>query len=62
MVAYTKANPGKMNYSSGGYGTPAHLAALKAHGPCPFHRHSFAPVRAAAGEATPSEAPNLFNL
>ena len=45
-----------------GYGTPAHLAALKAHGPCPFHRHSFAPVRAAAGEATPSEAPNLFNL
>ena len=46
-----------------GYGTPAHLAALKAHGPCPYHRTSFAPVRAAAGEAAPnSEAPNLFNL
>jgi len=28
-----------------GYGTPAHLAALKAHGPCPEHRRSFAPVR-----------------
>lgn len=28
-----------------GYGTPAHLAALRAHGPCPHHRHSFAPVR-----------------
>ncbi len=29
-----------------GYGTPAHLAALRAHGPCPQHRRSFAPVRA----------------
>lgn len=28
-----------------GYGTPAHLAALRAHGPCPQHRRSFAPVR-----------------
>jgi ribonuclease HII len=31
-----------------GYGTPAHLAALRAHGPCPEHRRSFAPVRALA--------------
>lgn len=29
-----------------GYGTAAHLAALKLHGPCPEHRRSFAPVRA----------------
>lgn len=28
-----------------GYGTPAHLAALRTHGPCPEHRRSFAPVR-----------------
>lgn len=27
-----------------GYPTPAHLAALQAHGPCPLHRRSFAPV------------------
>lgn len=27
-----------------GYGTAAHLAALRAHGPCPEHRRSFAPV------------------
>jgi ribonuclease HII len=27
-----------------GYGTALHLAALKAHGPCPIHRRSFAPV------------------
>lgn len=29
-----------------GYATPRHLAALAAHGPCPLHRRSFAPVRA----------------
>ncbi|MBA3826174.1 MAG: ribonuclease HII [Ktedonobacterales bacterium] len=28
-----------------GYGTPQHLAALQALGPCPAHRRSFAPVR-----------------
>ena len=32
-----------------GYSTPAHLAALAAHGPCEQHRRSFAPVRAALG-------------
>ncbi|KRG63120.1 ribonuclease HII [Stenotrophomonas humi] len=32
-----------------GYGTPFHLAALRAHGPCPQHRRSFAPVRASLG-------------
>jgi ribonuclease HII len=31
-----------------GYSTPAHMAALALHGPCPQHRRSFAPVRAAA--------------
>ena len=28
-----------------GYGTAVHLAALRAHGPSPVHRRSFAPVR-----------------
>lgn len=28
-----------------GYGTALHLAALRSHGPSPFHRRSFAPVR-----------------
>lgn len=28
-----------------GYGTPAHLTALRTHGPCIEHRRSFAPVR-----------------
>lgn len=34
-----------------GYGTPAHLAALRRHGPCPQHRRSFAPVRACLVQA-----------
>jgi ribonuclease HII len=29
-----------------GYGTPGHLAALRAHGPCEIHRRSFEPVHA----------------
>ncbi|MGA9776962.1 MAG: ribonuclease HII [Limisphaerales bacterium] len=28
-----------------GYGTARHLAALTAHGPCPIHRKSFAPLK-----------------
>lgn len=31
-----------------GYGTAEHMAALERFGPCPIHRHSFAPVEAAA--------------
>lgn len=30
-----------------GYGTDAHIAALREHGPCPAHRRSFAPVSGA---------------
>ena len=30
--------------SNKGYSTPKHLAALRAHGPSPLHRQSFAPV------------------
>lgn len=29
-----------------GYGTALHMQRLRAHGPCPAHRRSFAPVRA----------------
>jgi len=35
-----------------GYATPEHLAALRAHGPSPHHRYSFAPVREASCWAT----------
>lgn len=30
-----------------GYGTPQHLAAIAAYGPCPIHRRSFAPFKPA---------------
>ena len=30
-----------------GYGTATHLDALRAHGPCPWHRRSFSPVKEA---------------
>jgi ribonuclease HII len=37
--------PGYGFASHKGYGTPTHLAALAALGPCAIHRRSFAPVR-----------------
>lgn len=40
-----------------GYPSPDHLAALRSHGPCPEHRRSYAPVRAAleaSGMRTPA--------
>ena len=36
-----------------GYPTAAHLAALARFGPCPIHRRSFAPVRAAVAQCAP---------
>jgi ribonuclease HII len=33
-----------------GYGTPEHLAAIQARGPCPIHRQSFAPFRPAQAD------------
>jgi ribonuclease HII len=33
-----------------GYGTAEHLAAIAAHGPCPIHRRSFAPLKPAERE------------
>jgi len=35
-----------------GYGTAAHLDALKAHGACPQHRRSFAPVKLVPAQIT----------
>jgi ribonuclease HII len=47
MVEFDREYPGYGFSSHKGYGTPEHLAALKERGPCPIHRHSFAPVRSA---------------
>lgn len=46
-----------------GYPTETHVQALRLHGPCPIHRRSFAPVRAAIaaggyGTGTPDDGPD----
>lgn len=47
MVALDRRWPGYGFGQHKGYPTPAHMEALKRLGPCPEHRHSFAPVRSA---------------
>lgn len=42
-----------------GYGTPLHLERLAAHGACPEHRRSFAPVRATLTRDLPPAEPML---
>jgi ribonuclease HII len=44
--------------SHAGYGTKAHLAAIAEHGPCPYHRFSFSPLKPA--EPIPAPKPDLF--
>lgn len=45
MARLSLAYPAYGFISHVGYGTAAHRAALKAHGPCPAHRYSFAPIK-----------------
>lgn len=44
MAEADRVWPGYGFACNSGYGTPAHLAALRKLGPCPIHRFSFAPV------------------
>ena len=44
MVEYDKEFPVYGFRKHKGYGTKAHLISLSAHGPCPIHRMSFAPI------------------
>lgn len=44
MIAYAVQFPGYGFERHKGYGTKAHLEALRSLGPCPIHRRSFAPV------------------
>jgi len=45
MDAIAAAYPVYRFEENKGYGTPDHLQALRAHGPCDVHRRSFRPVR-----------------
>jgi ribonuclease HII len=53
MVEFDREYPGYGFAGHKGYGTPEHLAALKERGPCPIHRHSFAPLRSAPADLFP---------
>ncbi len=44
MLKYNKEYPEYGFAQHKGYGTDHHIAQLKAHGPCPIHRKSFAPI------------------
>jgi len=50
LVAMEDEYPGYGFAAHKGYGTRVHLEALTRLGPCPAHRRSFAPVRAAADQ------------
>ena len=45
MAAYSQTYPGYGFERHKGYGTKAHRAALKQHGPCPLHRMSYRPLQ-----------------
>lgn len=49
MEGLDALHPGYGFAAHKGYGTPAHLTALRALGPCAVHRRSFAPVQEALG-------------
>ncbi|HTY08809.1 MAG TPA: ribonuclease HII [Candidatus Edwardsbacteria bacterium] len=51
MRGFERDYPGYGFARHKGYGTAAHLAALRRLGPCPIHRASFAPVRALLDES-----------
>ena len=44
MIGHAESHPHYGWHSNKGYGCPAHLKALREHGPSPLHRRSFAPV------------------
>lgn len=44
MLAHAESYPHYGWHTNMGYAAPAHLKALREHGPCPLHRRSFAPV------------------
>ncbi|MGH7968227.1 MAG: ribonuclease HII [Limisphaerales bacterium] len=50
MVEYEKQFPGYGFAEHKGYGTPQHLAAIEALGPCALHRRTFSPFRPMAQE------------
>lgn len=59
MLEYDRRWPNYGFARHKGYGTPAHLAAIQAHGPCPIHRRSFAPLNP---KSLPGTQPMLLGI
>jgi ribonuclease HII len=57
MTELDRRYPGYGFAKHKGYPVKEHVAALERLGPCAVHRRSFAPVKAACGEAAPAPAP-----
>lgn len=57
MLALHGRHPGYRFDLHKGYSTPLHLETLQRLGPCPEHRRSFAPVRAACGRTQEAAMP-----
>jgi ribonuclease HII len=55
MIALAESYPGYGFERHKGYGTAAHLQALRTLGPTPEHRRSFAPVRELLDRSDPSQ-------
>lgn len=51
MVEFDRQWPAYGFAGHKGYGTAQHLAAIAAHGPCPIHRRSFAPLKPKESES-----------
>jgi len=56
MVAADADHPAYAFARNKGYPSPAHVAALAAHGPCALHRRTWAPLRALAQGQLPGTA------
>jgi ribonuclease HII len=56
MREFDRLYPGYGFAEHKGYGTPQHVAAIQALGPCPIHRRSFSPFRPVELELFPPEA------
>lgn len=59
MLDYHQLYPLYGFHEHKGYGTPAHVAAIKQHGPCPIHRLTFSPVRPEQTELFADESPAM---
>lgn len=55
MLEYHQTYPGYGFDKHKGYPTALHLERLQTLGPCPIHRHSFAPVKRALQHFTPGK-------